>query len=150
MKETVEAQSGLLQNDPCSLTTNVGATQSHCAPIEDVPNEKEERIEYSIFEYSKEEIASRSVAVNAALWLIGFYRRAISPHLPPSCRFTPTCSQYTYQSIARFGLRRGVWLGIKRLARCRPFGPCGHDPVPELDAVPERADSGQTISGSLK
>ncbi|MGC9395033.1 MAG: membrane protein insertion efficiency factor YidD [Anaerolineae bacterium] len=65
-----------------------------------------------------------------ALWLLRFYRRGISPHLIPSCRFTPTCSQYTYEAIERYGVLRGGWLGIKRLLRCHPFNPGGYDPVP--------------------
>jgi hypothetical protein len=65
-----------------------------------------------------------------ALWLLRFYQRAISPHLIPSCRFTPTCSQYTYEAIERYGILRGGWLGLKRLARCHPFNPGGYDPVP--------------------
>jgi putative membrane protein insertion efficiency factor len=65
-----------------------------------------------------------------ALWLLRFYQRAISPRLIPSCRFTPTCSQYTYEAIERYGVLRGGWLGIKRLARCHPFNPGGYDPVP--------------------
>ncbi|MFN2110854.1 MAG: membrane protein insertion efficiency factor YidD [Anaerolineae bacterium] len=65
-----------------------------------------------------------------ALWLLRFYQRAISPHLIPSCRFTPTCSQYTYEAIERYGVLRGGWLGLKRLARCHPFNPGGYDPVP--------------------
>jgi putative membrane protein insertion efficiency factor len=65
-----------------------------------------------------------------ALWLLRFYQRFISPHLPPSCRFTPTCSQYTYKAIERYGFIKGSWLGLKRLARCHPFNPGGYDPVP--------------------
>lgn len=64
------------------------------------------------------------------LALIRFYRRFISPALPPSCRFTPTCSEYTYEAIERYGVARGGWLGVKRIVRCNPFNPGGYDPVP--------------------
>ncbi|MCK5577435.1 MAG: membrane protein insertion efficiency factor YidD [Dehalococcoidales bacterium] len=66
-----------------------------------------------------------------ALGLIRLYQKTISQVLPSSCRFTPTCSQYTYQSIKKFGVLRGVWLGAKRLARCHPFHAGGYDPVPD-------------------
>ncbi len=65
-----------------------------------------------------------------ALWLLRFYQIAISPRLPPACRFTPTCSEYTYEAIQRYGFLRGGWLGIKRVTRCNPFNPGGYDPVP--------------------
>lgn len=70
---------------------------------------------------------------HAVLWLIGFYQRRISVFTPPSCRFLPTCSHYTYQSIERFGLLRGGWLSLKRLGRCHPFCKGGYDPVPISD-----------------
>lgn len=59
-----------------------------------------------------------------------FYQRYISPALPPSCRFTPSCSEYTYQAVEKHGVLRGVWLGGARLLRCHPFHPGGFDPVP--------------------
>lgn len=52
---------------------------------------------------------------------------------PSPCRFTPTCSEYAKQAVTQYGARRGVWLSIRRLSRCRPFGPSGFDPVPEMN-----------------
>lgn len=68
------------------------------------------------------------------LWLLRGYKRFISPLLPPSCRFTPTCSEYTYQAVERFGAVKGGWLGFKRIVRCNPFNPGGYDPVPPKQA----------------
>jgi hypothetical protein len=65
-----------------------------------------------------------------ALALIRFYKRWISIILPSSCRFYPSCSQYTYQAIEKYGVLRGSWLGVRRIARCHPFHPGGFDPVP--------------------
>ncbi len=62
--------------------------------------------------------------------MIRFYQRGISPLLPPSCRYTPTCSEYTLIAVKRYGLIRGSWLGFKRIMRCHPFCSGGHDPVP--------------------
>jgi putative membrane protein insertion efficiency factor len=62
--------------------------------------------------------------------LIRFYQRFISPGLPPSCRFTPSCSAYALTSIERYGLFRGGWLALKRIGRCHPWSPGGYDPVP--------------------
>lgn len=66
-----------------------------------------------------------------ALRLIRFYQRFISPGLPPSCRFHPTCSRYTYEAIERFGVWQGGYLGVRRVCRCNPWHPGGFDPVPE-------------------
>ena len=64
------------------------------------------------------------------LSLIRCYQQRISPHTPPSCRFRPTCSEYTYQAIEKYGLLKGGWMAIKRISRCHPLNPGGHDPVP--------------------
>lgn len=65
-----------------------------------------------------------------ALGAIRLYQLTLSRVLPDSCRFTPSCSQYGYEAIARYGLIRGGWLTLQRLARCHPFSPGGYDPVP--------------------
>lgn len=62
---------------------------------------------------------------------IYFYRLCISPLLPPSCRFTPTCSEYAVQAIRRHGPFKGTWLAVRRILRCRPGGGSGYDPVPD-------------------
>lgn len=58
------------------------------------------------------------------------YKASISPMLPPSCRFTPTCSQYALEALRKYGPLRGLWLTVKRLCRCHPWGGSGYDPVP--------------------
>ncbi|MGM9806654.1 MAG: membrane protein insertion efficiency factor YidD [Candidatus Onthomorpha sp.] len=62
--------------------------------------------------------------------LIRFYQTAISPHTPPACRFTPTCSQYALEAIKKYGPFKGGFLAIKRILRCNPWGGSGYDPVP--------------------
>ena len=64
------------------------------------------------------------------LWPIYFYMYCITPLTPPSCRFTPTCSEYAVEAIKKYGPLRGGWLALKRLARCHPWGGSGYDPVP--------------------
>lgn len=61
---------------------------------------------------------------------IYFYRAAISPHLPPACRFTPTCSQYSIEAIKKHGPFKGFYLMVRRILRCHPWGGSGYDPVP--------------------
>jgi putative membrane protein insertion efficiency factor len=58
------------------------------------------------------------------------YKTFLSPFLPSSCRFEPTCSVYTMQAVEKYGAMRGTWLGVKRILRCQPFCKGGHDPIP--------------------
>lgn len=62
--------------------------------------------------------------------LIKGYQYLISPLLGPSCRFSPSCSEYTCQALAKFGALKGSWLGAKRICRCHPRNPGGYDPIP--------------------
>lgn len=64
------------------------------------------------------------------IFLIKLYQWIISPWLGPKCRYTPTCSAYTIEAIQKHGVIKGIWLGMKRLSRCHPWGGHGHDPVP--------------------
>lgn len=63
------------------------------------------------------------------LALLSGYKRWISPFLPPACRFYPTCSEYMAESVRRYGARRGLWMGLRRLSRCHPLNRGGYDPV---------------------
>ncbi len=69
------------------------------------------------------------MARSFALRLIRIYQRYISPALPPSCRFVPTCSEYGYEAIAKYGIIKGSRLAAWRVLRCNPFGRGGYDPV---------------------
>jgi len=66
-----------------------------------------------------------------ALKLIRLYQLTLSRVMTPSCRFMPTCSQYAYEAIVKFGVLKGILLGAGRLVRCHPFHPGGYDPVPD-------------------
>ncbi|MCX7980710.1 MAG: membrane protein insertion efficiency factor YidD [Bacteroidia bacterium] len=66
--------------------------------------------------------------------LIGFirlYQGLLSPYLPPSCRYTPTCSEYAIEALRKHGLWKGLGLTLRRLSRCHPWGRSGYDPVPD-------------------
>ena len=65
------------------------------------------------------------------IFIIKSYQYAISPFLGSNCRFMPTCSAYTIEAIQNFGIFKGIWLGMKRILRCRPGCSCGIDPLPK-------------------
>lgn len=77
--------------------------------------------------------------------VIRFYRVAISPWTPPSCRFEPTCSAYAYEAIDRHGALKGGWLGFRRILRCHPWGGSGFDPVP-----PARSGENRSLEGDVE
>jgi putative membrane protein insertion efficiency factor len=72
-----------------------------------------------------------------AIFLIRLYQVLLSPLMPPSCRFTPSCSNYAIEAVRRHGFCAGMLLAMKRLVRCHPGNPGGYDPVP--DALPRRS-----------
>lgn len=75
-------------------------------------------------------IMIRNIPYKTAVFLIMFYRVAISPLFPSCCRFVPTCSEYGIIALKKYGFLKGLKLTIKRILRCRPGGPYGYDPVP--------------------
>lgn len=74
--------------------------------------------------------ATSRLAARILMAPIRFYRRFISPLTPPACRFTPTCSQYALEAIQKHGPLKGLYLAVRRLLRCHPWGGSGYDPVP--------------------
>ena len=72
----------------------------------------------------------RKVVNSPFVGLIRFYQICISPYLPNSCRYTPTCSQYALEAFRKYGPFKGFWLALKRILRCHPWGGSGYDPVP--------------------
>ena len=79
-----------------------------------------------------------SLAARALLAALRFYKRHISPGLPPACRVRPTCSEYAYEAVERYGAIRGGALAVWRVVRCNPFCKGGYDPVPDLKARKDR------------
>lgn len=75
-------------------------------------------------------VTLRQILIAIPLLLIKFYQKFISPYLPNSCRYTPTCSQYAVEALRKHGLLKGGWLAFRRILRCNPWGGSGYDPVP--------------------
>ena len=84
----------------------------------------------------------------ALLACIRFYTRAISPALPPRCRFYPTCSAYAAEAVERHGAARGTWLAVRRLVKCAPWHPGGVDLVPGTQPSPGTAEAGHSSSNA--
>lgn len=74
----------------------------------------------------------RKIFIYPFILIVRFYQIAISPYTPRSCRYSPTCSQYSIEVLQKHGLIKGLWLAIKRIVSCNPWGGSGYDPVPEI------------------
>ena len=111
-----------LENQPCSLLESSDLAGNPQLTIDSEPSLSHER-------GINDEPCSPSFAVRACLSLIHLYRRYLSPLKPPSCRFTPTCSQYALDAYVHFGFFLGTWRTLTRLLRCHPWHAGGHDPV---------------------
>jgi hypothetical protein len=72
----------------------------------------------------------KSLLAKPLIWLVRGYQLLISPFVPPSCRFHPTCSHYAIEALQKHGALKGAWLAVRRIVRCHPWHPGGHDPVP--------------------
>ena len=72
----------------------------------------------------------RSILIYPLVLLVMFYQLAISPYTPSSCRYEPSCSQYTIEALKKRGVIVGLWLSLKRIFSCHPWGGSGYDPVP--------------------
>jgi uncharacterized protein len=89
----------------------------------------------------------RSIPIRGALFALRFYKAYLSVLFVGSCRFEPTCSRYAYEAIERFGVARGICLGLKRLLRCHPLSRTfGYDPIPEKwEEMPTRSSAGKVL-----
>lgn len=86
-------------------------------------------------------------AVRALVWMIQLYRSTVSPLRLPTCRFTPTCSQYAVEALTEFGLVRGSWLALVRLLKCGPWHNGGWDPIPDRTDRQRHSDATPVSSG---
>ncbi|MDQ3733008.1 MAG: membrane protein insertion efficiency factor YidD [Actinomycetota bacterium] len=84
------------------------------------------------------------------LAVVQWYRDAVSPALPPRCRFYPTCSAYAVTALQRYGAARGGWLALRRVLRCHPWNPGGVDHVPSREREPAPADQTERVAPPRK
>ena len=92
---------------------------------------------------------AETAVVRGVIFLIQLYRHMVSPLRLPTCRFTPTCSQYAVDALAEYGLLRGSWLATVRLAKCGPWHRGGWDPIPERRAKPADIGRARDIPATL-
>ncbi|WP_422743547.1 membrane protein insertion efficiency factor YidD [Mycobacterium sp. WMMD1722] len=90
----------------------------------------------------------RHTPARAVIFAIDLYRNMVSPLRLPSCRFTPTCSQYAVDALTEYGLIRGSWLALVRLAKCGPWHPGGWDPIPDRHGGAEESSSDRSGAAS--
>jgi putative membrane protein insertion efficiency factor len=91
-----------------------------------------------------------SAAARGAIYLIQLYRHTVSPLRLPTCRFTPTCSQYAVEALSEYGLIRGGWLAMVRLGKCGPWHRGGWDPIPERDGVRANAQPADDLESETR
>lgn len=93
-------------------------------------------------------MTARSRAVRATIFLIQLYRHTVSPLRLPTCRFTPTCSQYAVDALNEFGFFRGSWLALVRLLKCGPWHSGGWDPIPDRESHSDATSEGtRSVAG---
>jgi uncharacterized protein len=85
---------------------------------------------YADFRCLRHDKANIHLMKTILIFIVRAYQVALSPYLPNSCRYTPTCSHYMIQAVQKHGALKGGWLGLKRIASCHPWGGHGYDPVP--------------------
>lgn len=106
------------------------------------PHGRISKLPYKVFSVTQTSLGHPSASTGAVsvparaarhvvVALLLAYKAGISPALPTCCKFQPTCSVYAREAVERFGVIRGLWMAAKRIFRCRPFAPGGHDPVPD-------------------
>jgi uncharacterized protein len=97
-------------------------------------------------------VSARSSAARAVVFMIQLYRQTVSPLRLPTCRFTPTCSQYAVDAITEFGVMRGGWLAVVRLLKCGPWHDGGWDPIPDrgADRVMHRGETAEGVCGDTE